>query len=86
MRHNAQTAPILPTPGQRVHTANYGLQHRDGITLTQVTDQWGTRAVVLMDDGTTETCNGLNRGPGIGWHAGISPTKRWTQEARKEGH
>lgn len=31
--------------------------------------EYCSHALVLMDDGTTRTCHGMNRGPGIGWHA-----------------
>jgi hypothetical protein len=40
-----------------------------GTVLCHFEDRWGSHAVVLMDDGTTRKCEGLNRGPGIGWHA-----------------
>jgi len=65
------TAPQLPAPGARVGTiCGPGQFARDnaGTVLCHVSDRWGTHAVVLMDTGKTNTCNGLNSGPGIGWH------------------
>lgn len=62
---------LVPTPGQRVGVV-YGpgefAPHNAGIVLTQVTTQWGTYAVVMMDSGEVKRCDGMNRGPGIGWH------------------
>lgn len=70
-------APVLPAPGD-VLVAVHGpgesamRRHADpkriGTCLTLITDNWGAHALVLMRDGTTKTCHGLNRGPGIGWH------------------
>lgn len=63
--------PLIPEAGQRVGTVcgpGEFAKDRAGTVLCQVTDRWGTHALVLMDDGTTRTCHGLNRGPGIGWH------------------
>ena len=65
------TAPQLPAPGARVGTiCGPGQFARDnaGTVLCHVTDRWGTHALVLMDSGRTQTCHGLNGGPGIGWH------------------
>lgn len=65
------TAPQLPASGARVGTiCGPGEFARDnaGTVLCHVTDRWGTHAVVLMDTGKTNTCHGLNNGPGIGWH------------------
>lgn len=62
---------LVPTPGQRIGVVcGPGETPRDnaGIVLTQVTTRWGTHAVVLMDSGVTKRCDGMNRGPGIGWH------------------
>ena len=65
------TAPLIPEAGQRIGVecgpGEFAADNA-GIVLCQVTDRWGTRAVVLMDTGETKTCEGLNRGPGIGWH------------------
>lgn len=61
----------LPEPGQRIGVVDGPGQwpeERAGIVLCQITDRWGTHAVVLMDDGKTKDCHGLMRGPGIGWH------------------
>jgi hypothetical protein len=70
-RRAVMQAPVLPEPGQRVGVVcGPGEFARDnsGMTLCQVTDRWGTHAIILMDDGTTKTCHGLNSGPGIGYH------------------
>jgi hypothetical protein len=63
--------PQLPEPGARVGTVDGpGVFASDnaGTVLRHVTDRWGTHAVVLRDTGKTDTCHGLNTGPGIGWH------------------
>lgn len=68
----AMLPPLIPTAGQRIGVVCGPGQFPEdaaGVVLTQVTDRWGTHAVVLMDNGETKKCNGLNRGPGIGWHA-----------------
>lgn len=61
----------VPTAGQRVGV-EYGpgefAKHNAGTVMTQVTNQWGTHALVMMDSGKIERCEGLNTGPGIGWH------------------
>lgn len=65
------TTQTIPEAGQRIGRVCGPCQFPEdnaGIVLTQVTDRWGTHALVLMDDGTTETCHGLNSGLGIGWH------------------
>lgn len=65
------TAPVLPAPRARVGTiCGPGEFARDnaGTVLRHITDRWGTHALVLRDNGTTDTCHGLNSGPGIGWH------------------
>ena len=62
----------LPTPGQRIGVVGGPGQyasHNAGIVLCHVTNRWGTQALVLMDTGVVKKCTGLNRGPGIGWHA-----------------
>jgi hypothetical protein len=67
----ATLAPIIPHAGQRIGSvAGPGQSPKDnaGTVLCQFTDRWGTYALVLMDDVTTRTCRGMNRGPGIGWH------------------
>lgn len=64
-------AKDLPQAGQRIgRICGPGEFASDdaGIVLCQVDDRWGSHVVVLMDNGTTETCHGMNRGPGIGWH------------------
>ena len=61
----------LPAVGSRVGTecgpGEFARDHA-GTVLRHVTDRWGTHAVVQMDDGSEQTCHGLNSGPGIGWH------------------
>lgn len=87
MRKSTQSAistPVLPTPGQRVHLNGGGCQYEDGMTLTQITTEWGTHALILMDNGSIKQCNGLNRRPGIGWHDGPSRSRLWEQQ-QKEG-
>jgi hypothetical protein len=62
----------LPPVGQRIgRVTGPGEFPRDdaGIVLAHVSDRWGSYAIVLMDDGTTQRCHSLNTGPGIGWHA-----------------
>lgn len=61
----------LPAAGTRVGTVDgpcVNPKHNAGTVLCQVTDRWGTHAVVLMDSGKTQTCHGLTE-RGIGWHA-----------------
>lgn len=63
---------IIPAAGQRIGSVcGPGQYPKDnaGIVITQITDRWGTHAMVLMDTGAIEYCNGLKQGPGIGWHA-----------------
>ncbi|MEF9946824.1 MAG: hypothetical protein RR800_00530 [Comamonas sp.] len=81
----AQTK-TLPAPGQRIHSACGPSQHSDGIALAHVTNDFGTYALVLMDDGSTESCHSLSTGPGIGWHTGPSPTKEWMRRNVKKAH
>ncbi len=60
----------LPIAGSRVGVVcGPGELPRDhqGIVLSQITDRWGTHALVLMDDGTSRTCEGLTE-VGIGWY------------------
>jgi hypothetical protein len=62
----------LPAAGTRVGTVCGPCERANdnaGTVLCEVTDRWGTHVLVLMDSGKVETCHGLNRGPGIGWHA-----------------
>lgn len=64
------TAQILPQPGARVGTVDGpGVFPKDnaGTVITQVTDRWGTHAIVMMDSGKIGTCHGLTT-VGIGWH------------------
>ena len=66
------TAPTIPAAGQRVGVeCGPGEFARDnaGTVITQITDRWGTHALVMMDSGEVKTCHGLNSGAGIGWHA-----------------
>lgn len=39
-----------------------------GSVIAQITDRWGTHALVMMDSGAITRCQGMNDGPGIGWH------------------
>lgn len=62
----------LPTAGQRIGAVSGPgsfASDNAGVVLTRVESKWGDYVVVLMDNGTTETCHSLNVGPGIGWHA-----------------
>jgi hypothetical protein len=62
---------VLPSSGQRVGTVSGpGQFPRDnaGTVICQITDRWGTHALVMMDSGRVDTCHGLNNGAGIGWH------------------
>lgn len=61
----------LPAAGARVGTVCgpcESAKDNAGTVLCQVTDRWGTHALVLMDTGETNTCHGLTD-RGIGWHA-----------------
>jgi hypothetical protein len=61
----------IPTPGQRVGSVcgpGEFAADNSGIVICQITDRWGTHAIVLMDSGRIDTCHGLKDGPGIGWH------------------
>lgn len=63
---------LIPSPGQRIGRVSgpAGLAIDEmGIVLCHVTNRLGTYALVLMDTGKTRTCHGLNRAPGMGWHA-----------------
>jgi hypothetical protein len=68
----AITAPTLPAAGQRIGVVcgpgEFPHDHA-GTVLCIVEDRWGSHALVLMDEGHTQTCHGMNSGPGIGWHA-----------------
>ncbi len=70
------TTPLLPAVGSRVGCecgpGQFAADHAGTVT-EHVTDRFGTHAVILMDDGTTDTCYSLKTGPGIGWHQ--LPTK-----------
>lgn len=64
------TSNTLPRPGQRVGTVSGPGEFPSdnaGTVLTQITDRWGTHALVMMDSGKVETCHGLTQ-RGIGWH------------------
>lgn len=68
MIHSVQ----LPAAGQRIGVVcgpGEFAADNAGTVLAIIPTQWGDYALVLMDDGTTKRCNGMNRGPGIGWHA-----------------
>lgn len=65
------TAIKLPQAGQRVGSVDGPcVDPRDnaGTVLCQVTDRWGTHALVLMDNGTTTKVHSLTE-RGIGWYA-----------------
>ena len=60
----------LPQAGQRVGTVCGPCENpRDnaGTVLCEVTDRWGTHALVLRDSGRTDKCHGLTE-CGIGWY------------------
>lgn len=62
------SAPILPAAGTRVGiVCGPGEYPKDnaGTVLCQVTDRWGTHAVVMMDTGKINHCHGLTK-VGIG--------------------
>lgn len=61
----------LPAAATRVGTVCGPCQSpkdNAGTVLCQVTDRWGTHAVVMMDNGKIEKCHGLTD-RGIGWYA-----------------
>lgn len=63
--------PLIPEKGARIGSVSGpGEFAKDnaGTVVDVVENRWGKHAVVAMDDGRTTTCQGLNRGPGIGWH------------------
>ncbi|MGF6996769.1 hypothetical protein P3T25_005144 [Paraburkholderia sp. GAS32] len=63
--------PIIPESGARIGSeCGPGEFARDnaGTVICQYEDRWGKHALVLMDAGGTRVCEGMNRGPGIGWH------------------
>lgn len=63
---------LIPEPGQRIgRVSPHGAAAAEdqGIVLCLIMTKLGTHALVLMDSGKTATCHGLNRAPGIGWHA-----------------
>ena len=65
------TANQLPEAGTRVGTVCGPCeQAKDnaGTVLCQVSDRWGTHAVVMMDNGKIQNCHGLTN-VGIGWYA-----------------
>jgi len=62
---------VVPEAGQRVGAVDGPGQFpadNAGTIMCQITDRWGTRALVVMDKGGIKVCEGLNRGPGIGFH------------------
>lgn len=64
------TTKKLPQPGQRVGAVSGPGQlpvNNAGTVLTHVTNPYGTSALILMDDGRTEYCEGLTD-VGIGWY------------------
>ncbi len=63
----------LPAVGSMVHSVSGPSMEMNGVVLSHVESQWGDYALVLMHDGETKRCNGLNSRPGIGWHAGSHP-------------
>lgn len=61
----------VPAAGQRVGVVcgpGEFAADNAGTVITQVTNEWGTHALVMMDSGEVKRCDGMNRGPGIGWH------------------
>lgn len=59
----------LPEAGKRVGVVCGPCEFPEdnaGMVLCQVTDRWGTHALVLMDSGETKTCHSLTE-RGIGW-------------------
>lgn len=62
------SGPVLPAAGSRVGiVCGPGEFPKDnaGTVLCQVTDRWGSHAVVLMDTGAINYCHGLTK-VGIG--------------------
>lgn len=60
----------LPAVGSMVHSVSGPSCEMNGVVLSHVESEWGNYALVLMHNGRTERCNGLNTRPGCGWHAG----------------
>ena len=61
----------LPTVGARVGTVCGPCESpkdNAGMVMCHINDEWGTRAVVMMDDGKVKNCHGLTK-VGIGWYA-----------------
>ncbi len=61
---------ILPEAGARVGVVDGpGVFPKDnaGTVITQVTDRWGSHAVVMMDSGKIAYCHGLTK-VGIGYY------------------
>ena len=62
---------IIPLAGQRIGVEcgpGEFASDNAGTVLCQYEDRWGAHALVLMDSGATRVCEGMNSGPGIGWH------------------
>lgn len=65
------TAKLLPASGSRVGVVCGPCQApKDdaGTVLCHASNTWGSFAVVLMDSGKIERCNGLTE-IGIGWYS-----------------
>lgn len=63
--------PQLPAAGARIGVVcGPGEFARDnaGTVIAKIENRWGEHALVMMDNGTVRDCNGMNTGPGIGWH------------------
>lgn len=75
---------VLPLAGARIgHVSGPCDFPRDneGIVMTIIEGKDEIYALVLMDDGTTKRCYGINSRPGIGWHC-IDPT--WADKIGKD--
>jgi hypothetical protein len=62
---------IVPEAGARIGSVCGPCENpkdNAGTVLCQITDRWGTHAVVLLDIGKIVKVHSMNTGPGIGWH------------------
>jgi hypothetical protein len=70
-KRTAIKAAVIPEAGARVGSVCGPCQNpKDaaGTVMCQITDRWGTYALVMLDTGKIAKCHVINSGPGIGWH------------------
>lgn len=64
--HDPNWIDAIPL-GTRI-MADSGMGQRFGKVYGRIRTRWGSCLRVKFDDYSFDTCPGINRGPGIGWH------------------